>query len=44
VTPLAVPALEMIVSRFWLLIAHYGPAEWISRQFTYGKRFALLRV
>jgi uncharacterized protein len=36
--------LEMIVSRFWLSIAHYGPAEWIWRQFTYGKRFALLRV
>jgi uncharacterized protein len=35
--------LQVIVSRWWLARAHYGPAEWLWRVFTYRRRFALLR-
>jgi uncharacterized protein len=35
--------LQMIGSRLWLSIALFGPAEWLWRAFTYGKRFPLFR-
>ena len=35
--------LQMIASRLWLSIALFGPAEWLWRTFTYGRRFPLLR-
>ena len=40
---LAVWALQLIVSPLWLKRFHYGPAEWIWRWVTYGKRPALRR-
>jgi len=33
----------MIVSRLWLSIARFGPAEWLWRTFTYRTRFPLMR-
>ena len=41
---LAFFALQMIVSRVWLAYAWYGPAEWVWRVFTYGRRLALWRT
>jgi uncharacterized protein len=35
--------LQMIASRLWLSIALFGPAEWLWRTFTYGRRFPLFR-
>jgi uncharacterized protein len=36
-------ALQIVVSRWWLARAQFGPAEWLWRVFTYRRRFALLR-
>jgi uncharacterized protein len=36
-------ALQIAMSRVWLARANFGPAEWIWRMFTYGRRFPLLR-
>jgi uncharacterized protein len=36
-------AAQTAASTFWLRIAWFGPAEWLWRQFTYRRRFALLR-
>ena len=36
-------AVQMAVSRLWLSVAAFGPAEWLWRSFTYRRRFALLR-
>ena len=36
--------VEMIASDAWLRIADFGPAEWLWRQFTYGRRFALFKA
>jgi uncharacterized protein len=36
-------AVQILASRLWTSIAIYGPAEWIWRQFTYRRRFPLLR-
>jgi uncharacterized protein len=33
--------VQMIASRLWLSIALFGPAEWLWRSFTYGKRLPL---
>jgi uncharacterized protein len=35
--------IQIVVSRWWLSIAAFGPAEWLWRTFTYRRRFALLR-
>jgi len=35
--------IQVAVSRWWLSIAAFGPAEWLWRTFTYRRRFALLR-
>ena len=35
---------QTIASRAWLSIAMFGPAEWLWRTFTYGKRFPLLKA
>jgi uncharacterized protein len=35
--------IQTLASALWLRIAWFGPAEWLWRQFTYGRRFALLR-
>lgn len=35
--------LQMIASRAWLARASFGPAEWVWRTFTYGRRVPLLR-
>jgi uncharacterized protein len=40
---LAFFALQIIISRWWLARAQFGPAEWLWRVFTYRRRFALLR-
>jgi len=34
---------QIVVSRLWLRMAAFGPAEWIWRMFTYRRRFTLLR-
>jgi uncharacterized membrane protein YeiB len=34
---------QTVASTMWLRVAWCGPAEWVWRQFTYGRRFALLR-
>jgi uncharacterized protein len=34
---------QTIASRAWLAIAMFGPAEWLWRTFTYGRRFPLMR-
>jgi len=36
-------ALQVAVSRAWLAVALFGPAEWAWRTFTYRRRFPLLR-
>lgn len=36
-------ALQIVISRWWLSIAAFGPAEWLWRQFTYRRRFPLMR-
>ncbi len=36
-------AVQLLVSRLWLSVALFGPAEWLWRTFTYRKRFAVLR-
>ena len=36
-------ALQVVLSRAWLSIALFGPAEWLWRTFTYRQRFPLLR-
>jgi uncharacterized protein len=35
--------LQMLISRWWLARAQFGPAEWLWRMFTYRRRFALFR-
>lgn len=35
--------LQSLLSKYWLKYFNYGPAEWIWRQLTYGKRFSLKR-
>jgi uncharacterized protein len=35
--------LQSILSRWWLSKFLYGPAEWIWRQLTYQKRFAIVK-
>ena len=37
-------ALQVVLSRVWLSIAFFGPAEWLWRTFTYRRRFPLLRA
>jgi uncharacterized protein len=37
-------ALQMVLSRWWLRHASFGPAEWLWRMFTYGRRFDLFRM
>jgi uncharacterized protein len=36
-------AVQVVVSRWWLERARFGPAEWLWRMFTYGRRFSLWR-
>jgi uncharacterized protein len=36
-------AVQIVVSRLWLSIAAFGPAEWLWRTFTYRRRFSLFR-
>jgi uncharacterized protein len=36
-------AVEILVSHIWTARAAYGPAEWVWRQFTYGRRLPLWR-
>lgn len=38
---LAIFAVQIVLSRFWLAQFAFGPVEWLWRQFTYGKRVAL---
>lgn len=40
---LALFGLQTIVSRVWLSLVLFGPAEWLWRTFTYGRRFPLRR-
>jgi uncharacterized protein len=40
---LGIYATQTVLTRVWLQYAAYGPVEWIWRQFTYGRRFPLLR-
>jgi uncharacterized protein len=35
--------VQTLLSTVWLRMATFGPAEWLWRQFTYRRRFALLR-
>ena len=35
--------LQIFTSRWWLERASFGPAEWLWRMFTYGRRFPLFR-
>ena len=37
----AVFAVQIVTSTAWLAIAAFGPAEWLWRCFTYGRRFPL---
>jgi uncharacterized protein len=37
-------AAQILLSRAWLSLALFGPAEWLWRTFTYRKRFALFRT
>ena len=37
----AVFAVQIVTSTAWLSIAGFGPAEWLWRCFTYGRRFPL---
>ena len=41
---LAVTAIEIPFSVWWLTRFEYGPVEWLWRRATYGARFARLRV
>jgi uncharacterized protein len=34
--------LQIVISRWWLTRAQFGPAEWLWRMFTYRQRFTLL--
>ena len=36
-------ALQLLVSRWWLARANFGPAEWVWRMFTYRRRFPLMK-
>lgn len=36
--------VQAIVSWIWLRYAAYGPAEWVWRMFTYGRRLPLMRA
>ena len=36
-------ALQVAISRAWLSVAFFGPAEWLWRTFTYRRRFPLFR-
>jgi len=36
-------AVQTVASALWLRIAWCGPAEWLWRQFTDGRRFSLMR-
>ena len=36
-------ALQMAASQAWLSRAAFGPAEWLWRMFTYGRRFSLFK-
>jgi uncharacterized protein len=38
---LAIFAFQIVLSSLWLKYFAYGPAEWIWRQLTYGKRLSL---
>lgn len=35
--------LQAIFSKYWMQRFRYGPAEWVWRQLTYGKRLPILR-
>ena len=37
----AVFAIQIVLSRAWLTVAAFGPAEWVWRMFTYRRRFPL---
>lgn len=41
---LAIFAAQIVLSNIWLRQFNYGPMEWIWRQLTYGKRFALRKL
>jgi uncharacterized protein len=41
---IAIFAVQGVISRVWLSHFAYGPAEWIWRQLTYGKRMPLRRL
>lgn len=36
-------AIQVALSRMWLSVAFFGPAEWLWRMFTYRRHFRLLR-
>jgi uncharacterized protein len=36
-------AVQIVLSRLWLSVAQFGPAEWVWRMFTYRRRFPLFR-
>jgi uncharacterized protein len=40
---IAVVAVQMVLSNWWLREFKYGPLEWIWRVFTYRKRIGLVR-
>ena len=41
---LAIFATQIVVSNLWLKFFQYGPMEWIWRQLTYRRRFAIRRT
>jgi len=43
IAALAFFMLQIVVSRWWLGRASFGPAEWVWRMLTYGRRFPLMR-
>jgi uncharacterized protein len=36
-------ALEVVLSQWWVTRYRYGPAEWLWRSLTYGRRLPLVR-
>jgi uncharacterized protein len=41
---LAIFALQMVLSHFWLARFRFGPAEWVTRSLTYGKAQPMRRA
>lgn len=37
-------ATQMLISHLWFRVANYGPAEWVWRMATYGKKIPLFRA